>query len=245
MTMPNQTSILRAHANRVRVASRLICRGETNSRRFDNCFEMYDGDQVVAALARRAESNPLDWELRARLPRLFPKLQETTQKYAGLSDPELAREARRQVWQGMAESEQHLMEAWQDDLIVYKVILPYGGTFAVSARNGDACFLLEQMSLYGIHCAEIQTDHQPAALAQEPVLPGAHGAAILLRTLTARLGGTLTGHVLPTQELAAGLTFNSQVDTAIQEAKRATSRKAFGDPDLFTAVRQYASCLNL
>lgn len=43
---------------RVNYASLVISRKGTNTRHFDTCFEMFDGDEVVAALVRRAAKNP-------------------------------------------------------------------------------------------------------------------------------------------------------------------------------------------
>ena len=47
-----------AFASRVAFAAALIARGGEASRRFDTCFEMYDGDAVAAGLMRRAKANP-------------------------------------------------------------------------------------------------------------------------------------------------------------------------------------------
>lgn len=46
------------YTGRVAYASHVIANGKEARRAFDNCFENVDGDQVVAALVRRAESNP-------------------------------------------------------------------------------------------------------------------------------------------------------------------------------------------
>lgn len=51
---------------RVTLAAQTIARGGETSRKFDTCFEMHDGDAVVAALVRRARSNPV---LAKNLPR--------------------------------------------------------------------------------------------------------------------------------------------------------------------------------
>lgn len=45
-------------AGRVNYAAAVISTGRPTSRGFDNCFENYDGDEVCAALIRRAEKNP-------------------------------------------------------------------------------------------------------------------------------------------------------------------------------------------
>ena len=44
--------------NRVEYAAICILNQTTRSREFDNCFEMYDGDVLVAALIRKAETQP-------------------------------------------------------------------------------------------------------------------------------------------------------------------------------------------
>lgn len=46
------------YAGRVNYAAKVISEGRPTSRAFDNCFENYDGDEVAAALVRRAEKNP-------------------------------------------------------------------------------------------------------------------------------------------------------------------------------------------
>jgi len=43
---------------RVNLAAQYILRGSQTTRHFDACFEMADGDAVVAALYRRALKNP-------------------------------------------------------------------------------------------------------------------------------------------------------------------------------------------
>lgn len=48
-----------AFAERVSLAARCIASGKgLDSRSFDTCFEMNDGDAVAAALYRRAKKNP-------------------------------------------------------------------------------------------------------------------------------------------------------------------------------------------
>lgn len=46
-------------SGRVNYAAAVIVQGRRTSRSFDTCFEMHDGDAVVAALVRRSRSNPL------------------------------------------------------------------------------------------------------------------------------------------------------------------------------------------
>lgn len=45
-------------AGRVNYAAAVIANGRSTSRAFDNCFENHDGDEVAAALVRRAHRNP-------------------------------------------------------------------------------------------------------------------------------------------------------------------------------------------
>ena len=47
-----------AFTARVAFAAAVIARGVETSRKFDTCFEMYDGDAVAAGLMRRAKANP-------------------------------------------------------------------------------------------------------------------------------------------------------------------------------------------
>ena len=47
-----------AFQERVNFAAGYIAQGRTSTRRFDTCFEMNDGDAVVAALFRRTEKAP-------------------------------------------------------------------------------------------------------------------------------------------------------------------------------------------
>lgn len=47
-----------AFNERVNFAAGYISAKRSTTRRFDTCFEMYDGDAVAVALVRRAEANP-------------------------------------------------------------------------------------------------------------------------------------------------------------------------------------------
>jgi len=53
-------------AARLNYAARIICERGPTSRRFDDCFENGDGDQIVAALVERSTKNP---RLSENLPR--------------------------------------------------------------------------------------------------------------------------------------------------------------------------------
>jgi hypothetical protein len=79
-----------AFTARVNYAAQCFMRG-TRSRRFDGCFEMFDGEAVVTALVRRARKNPRlcaaiarGWsDLKDGLPVLWV---ETAERYAHHSD---------------------------------------------------------------------------------------------------------------------------------------------------------------
>ena len=53
-------------SGRVNYAAAVISNGRSTSRAFDNCFENFDGDEVVAILLRRAEKNA---KLAVNMPR--------------------------------------------------------------------------------------------------------------------------------------------------------------------------------
>ena len=53
---------------RVQYAASSIVKGSTDSREFETCFEMNDGDAVAAALASRALKNP---KLKTAIARLY------------------------------------------------------------------------------------------------------------------------------------------------------------------------------
>jgi len=76
---------------RVNFAAAYMMRGITNSRALDNCFEMFDGDLVVAALVRRAMKNRKLWEAIASQWREgFPQSWiSTANKYAHLTTRQL------------------------------------------------------------------------------------------------------------------------------------------------------------
>ncbi len=77
-------------AGRVSYAAFVITNKRNTTRAFDNCFENYDGDAVVAALVRRAEKNE---KLRANL---FSYLNEASAigAYERLKGQKLAQAAR-------------------------------------------------------------------------------------------------------------------------------------------------------
>lgn len=65
-------------AYRVEFACRVILAGRSTSRKFDTCFEMGDGNEVAAAIYRRALKNPT---LMEALPR-YINVELAKQNYA-------------------------------------------------------------------------------------------------------------------------------------------------------------------
>jgi hypothetical protein len=82
---------------RVNYAAQCIVRRQTNGRGFDNCFEMWDGDAVVAALVRRARKNPKLYQaIAASFSGTFPaSWEDKARRYDHLSRAELTQAARR------------------------------------------------------------------------------------------------------------------------------------------------------
>lgn len=81
------------YQGRLKYAASVISAGRETSRRFDSCFENYDGDAVAVALYRRAQSNP---RLASNLYRYLDRatVQEAAAKYAGRNLTELAQHLR-------------------------------------------------------------------------------------------------------------------------------------------------------
>jgi hypothetical protein len=81
------------YAGRVAYAAQVIIKGRTPTRAFDNCFENDDGDEVSAALVRRAAKNP---KLAANLNRYINRqmAEEAAARLAGRNLAQAAREAR-------------------------------------------------------------------------------------------------------------------------------------------------------
>ena len=95
---------------RVNLAASYITRGIRNSRTLDSCFEMYDGDFVVAVLVRRAMKNP---KLHAAIAREwngeFPQQWiETANKYSHLKTRQIPFAAAEQRAKSEAEFAQWL-----------------------------------------------------------------------------------------------------------------------------------------
>jgi hypothetical protein len=93
-------------AGRVNYAAKVIAEGRNTSRAFDNCFENYDGDEVAAALVRRAEKNP---RLAANLFRYINR-DTATAAAERLKGKNLAQEARATRARRRAESEAYFAE---------------------------------------------------------------------------------------------------------------------------------------
>jgi hypothetical protein len=95
---------LKAFRERVTHAARAIMSGyragfdgfdATQTRAFDTCFEMYDGDAVVTALIRKAEHDPeFKTALTGYLTPNAEHWQATAAKYARLKDRELPKLSR-------------------------------------------------------------------------------------------------------------------------------------------------------
>ena len=83
-----------AFQERVNFAANYIANRRTPTRRFDPCFEMYDGDVVVTALVRRADADPAG-RLASNLSEYFreDKIREKAQHFAGVPTKRLKHEA--------------------------------------------------------------------------------------------------------------------------------------------------------
>ena len=106
-----------AYQARVNYAVQCIMRG-IQSRRFDTCFEMSDGDAVVTAIVRRARKNPKLREALARQwqPRYIGEeglpvsWVETAEKYADVSTRDLPTLARTHRERASAEFDKMMEE---------------------------------------------------------------------------------------------------------------------------------------
>lgn len=76
---------------RVNYAAQCFVRGISNSRHFDTCFEMFDGQAVVTALVRRCEKNAkLQAAVAAQWGGSFPqKWLDTASEYQNISTRKL------------------------------------------------------------------------------------------------------------------------------------------------------------
>jgi hypothetical protein len=82
-------------SGRVNYAATVIARRGGNTRHFDTCFEMWDGDEVAAALVRRADKNPNSPLARNIFKYLNEEsVREVARRYAHLTARQLAQQAR-------------------------------------------------------------------------------------------------------------------------------------------------------
>jgi len=88
-------------SGRVNYAAAVISNGRSTSRAFDNCFENFDGDEVVTILLRRAEKNA---KLAANLPRYIgiDRARETAAKLAHVSTRDMPAHAHKARERGRA-----------------------------------------------------------------------------------------------------------------------------------------------
>lgn len=77
---------------RVNYAAQCFMRGISNSRHFDTCFEMFDGEAVVTALVRRCEKNSrLKEAISRQWGGVFPAMWlETAKEYSGIPTRKLS-----------------------------------------------------------------------------------------------------------------------------------------------------------
>jgi hypothetical protein len=100
-------------AGRVNYAAKVISERRATTRGFDTCFEMNDGDAVIAALCRRAETNK---RLAENMPQYLSarSLAEIPPKYAGQNLSVVAchlRARAREAFDRLLEARQHTQAA--------------------------------------------------------------------------------------------------------------------------------------
>ncbi len=91
MNPQNDVYIPESFAARVNFAARVIASGANTTRRFDTCFEMFDGDTVCVALYRRSLKNP---KLAANLRRYVSFEQADIDRLKNVKTRDLAKAAR-------------------------------------------------------------------------------------------------------------------------------------------------------
>lgn len=98
--------------SRVNYAVQCFKVGSTGGRKFDSCFEMYDGKYVVTAIVRRARKDPkFESKLKSHLNQVtWDKWQETADKFSHLSNKELKAEADKTRLAAIEESERRYNE---------------------------------------------------------------------------------------------------------------------------------------
>ncbi len=95
-------------AARVNFAAKVIASGANTTRRFDTCFEMFDGDAVCVALYRRSLKNP---KLAANLHRYISFEQWEIDKLKDVKTRDLAKAARAERAEHAARRAEHRYEA--------------------------------------------------------------------------------------------------------------------------------------
>jgi hypothetical protein len=237
MPTPTHKTMLREHRARVRKAASLFKAGKTDTRELDNCFEMHDGDLVVTALVRQAQTDP---DLAAALYPKHAYWQTTAQEYALLSDAELAYEARRHVWKAWFDLEKDTFANRPEYCNVYTVVFDYGGsiTFASDLDAIDTAFRLRQL---GVKFNNLVFRQQRLSKTTGVIFTTA-SVATFLRVFVAGTGGEIIGQELSKGQLAANNTFTREVDEQIRKVKKAI-QKPFSHP-LYPSLVSTASALD-
>jgi hypothetical protein len=214
--------MLREYRARVRRAAGLLKAGKTDTRQFDNCFEMHDGDLVVTALVRQAQADP---ELAAALYPRFAYWQTTAQEYALLPNSELAYEARRHIWKAWLNWELQTAANRPDLCYVYEVVFDYGGkaTFASDLDMIDTAIRLQQL---GVEFNNVVYRQQRLNEATEAVVLTTTRVAAFLRALLINSGGKVIGHELQSGQVEVNNTFNRDVDEQIRNVKKSLHKHA-------------------
>jgi hypothetical protein len=222
MPTPTHKTLLREHRARVRKAASLFKAGKTDTRELDNCFEMHDGDLVVTALVRQAQT---DRDLAAALYPKHAYWQTTAQEYALLSDAELAHEARRHIWKAWLNWEQQTVANRPDLCYVYKVVFDYGGsvTFASDMDMIDTAIRLQML---GVKFNNIVYRQRMLSEATEAVVFTTTRVAAFLRAVLVNSGGQVIGHELQPGQIEVNNTFNRDVDEQIRKVKNFLHRHA-------------------
>jgi hypothetical protein len=230
-------TMLREYRARVRRAASLLKAGKTDIRQFDNCFEMHDGDLVVTALVRQAQTDP---ELAAAMYSRFAYWQTTAQEYALLSNSELAYEARRHIWKVWLDGEKQTAIHRPEYCNVYEVVFDYGGSITF-ASDLDAIDTASRLRHLGVKFNNLVFRQQRLSETSGVIFTTA-SAAQFLRVFVAGTGGEIIGQELSKGQLAANNTFTREVDEQIRKVKKAI-QKPFSHP-LYQSLVSTASALD-
>jgi hypothetical protein len=145
---------------RVNYAAVCIINQHTRSREFDSCFEMYDGDLVVAALVRRAKHSAelyaaiAKWQSHGRSSELPATWLEAAAKYKAV--PNLARKARGIRKSREKETDRMLRAAQREEESDDQLISGLR-TFATKINNARFFIALEGDGISSGFYAEAQT----------------------------------------------------------------------------------------